>query len=279
MRGRAVLIAAGLVAMAVAARFAFVHPEPPTAHAARAESTTTSADPQSTAEQPAPTTRPTNAAVEPSTAAAKQSPPAQPIDHGNEEIDSGRPRRVRAADLPTETLVQQLASTDDFAVLEAANELANRKAARAIKDLATIDIKKGPRAAPSIIDALGRLAAADPGTRRTATDRLLELLAQERTRNAPESAGNVLALYAALGQTLDPRAAPALEAELLDPKVTSAAKTVVVDALVQLKQSSSSTALRTLQRDLAGQVPQDKMEAEIQRELATAIERALRTMP
>lgn len=186
--------------------------------------------------------------------------------------------RDRVSRRSTDELITTLASTDDFAVQQAADELVHRKAVQAIGTLAAIDITKGPRAAPSVIDALGRLAAlADPADKKTGTDRLLALLAQERARGAPESAGNVLTLYEALGETGDPRAASALEAELIDPKVTLAAKTVIIDALVKLHQPSSVAALKTLQQSLGSVTPKDKMDESILRELNAAIERALRT--
>lgn len=179
----------------------------------------------------------------------------------------------------TETLLAELRSSDDFVVLEAARALVDRKATAAIPELVAIDIRRGPQAAPNVIDALGRLAVvADPAAKRTATDRLLHLLAQERARDARESAGNVLTIYEALGRTLEPRAAPALEAELLDPAVTLAAKTVVVEALVQLRQPSSAAPLRTLQQELGPRIPADNLEAEVQRELAASVEKALQVL-
>ena len=180
----------------------------------------------------------------------------------------------------TEALITALASNDGFVVADAANELAQRREPRAIPTLAAIDIRKSPHGAPSVIEALGNLASgADPAPRTTATNRLLELFAQERSRTAPESAGNVLVIYAALGRTRESRAATALEAELLDPKVTLAAKTVIVEALVRLKQPTSAAPLRVLQQQLAALAAPDALEEEVRRELAAAVEEALKSLP
>ena len=71
------------------------------------------------------------------------------------------------------------------------------------------------------------------------------------------------------------RAAPALEAELLDPRVTLAAKTVVVEAIATLGQPTSADALRALQRELAATVPNDELEKETLHELSIGVDRAL----
>lgn len=281
MRGRSALVASALVLLFVlgvaAVRSLSPSPRPSASRpegSARSEAEVPSGEAAPPAETaPAPTPSPAErrsshdeAAPETAEAPSAEAEPAE--------------APAKGARRSTDELIAELSSTDDIAVHEAADALAERKAVRAIARLAAIDITKGPRAAPSVIDALGRLAAsADPTDKRAATDRLLALLAQERARDAPESAGNVLQLYQALGETGDPRAAAALEAELLDPKVTLAAKTVIVDALVTLKQPSSVAALRTLQQSLAGEVPNDKMEASILRELSAAVDRALAALP
>ncbi len=180
----------------------------------------------------------------------------------------------------TDELVDLIGSKDDFVVVDALDDLVEKKETRALSKLTTFDIKNRPHAAPTVIDALGRLGGiADANGRRSATDRLLALLAQEKTRNEPESAGNVLTIYSALGRTQDPRAAAPLEQELLDPNVRLAAKTVIIESLVQLKQPTSSAALRTLEQQLATVTPADKMEEDILRELLSAIKRALPVLP
>jgi hypothetical protein len=178
----------------------------------------------------------------------------------------------------TDTLLAALGSSDPFVVLDAADGLAARKATAAIPVLAALDIARSPESAPSVIAALGHLASvAEPVGRRAATDRLLQLLAEEKLRSAPESAGNVLALYEAIGRSRDPRGATAIEAELLDPQVSLAAKTVVVEALARLDQPSSPPMLRRVQRELPMIVTADDFEEEVRRELALIVDRALET--
>jgi hypothetical protein len=201
-----------------------------------------------------------------------------------ESTDRVRPdppaTRVDASARTTESLIAALGSSDGFLVVEAADELAERKATSAIPSLVAMDIAKNPRSAPSVIEALGSLgSSADAAGRKTATDRLLVLLAQERARKAPESAANILALYTALGQTQDPRAATALEAELADPRVTLAAKTAVVEALVRLRQPTSRAALRALQQHLPTVVAADAFEEAVRHDLELAVDRALHAVP
>jgi hypothetical protein len=176
----------------------------------------------------------------------------------------------------TETLVASLGASDPLVVLEAADTLAAREITSALPALVAVDVARSPNAAPSVIAAIGRLAGvAEPAARRNGTDRLLELLAQERVRKAPEAAGNVLAVYSALGQTLDARAATALEGELQDTRVSLAAKTTVVEALAQLGQPSSRPVLSALVRELSARTEPDPLEEEIRRELRAAVERTL----
>lgn len=187
-----------------------------------------------------------------------------------------------SGDLPRtpSVLVARLESSDPHVVLDAADGLAARKVTSAIPALAALDIRKSADSAPSIIDALGRLAGdADPAGRSAATRRLLELLAQEKARDAPESPGNILALYEALGLTRDPTAAGPLEAELADATVTRAAKGVVVASLVKLAQPSSRAALLRAQKEAASGPAQDALEEEVRRELLTTIDGALRALP
>jgi len=271
MRRRSALVAAVLVVTGLVAARAATTSSAPT----RSEAPPQAADPPASP----PVERAASAiAVAPSAAPAIAVPAAATAATAAAEA----PRERADANVPrtTDVLLEALGSSDPFVVLTAADDLAARKATRAVPILAAIDIRKSAHSAPSVINALGRLASgADSASRTTATDRLLALLAQERVRSAPESSGNVLALYEALGRTLDPRAAAALEAELVDPTVTHAAKTVVVAALVRLQQPSSGPPLRALQRELGVFVAKSPLEEEVRGELAVAVERALRAVP
>jgi hypothetical protein len=192
---------------------------------------------------------------------------------------AGIPSVMDGARTPS-VLLGRLGSSDPFVVLDAADGLAARKVTDAIPALAALDIRKSADSAPSIIDALGRLAAAADSTgRKTATERLLALLAQEKTRGAPESAANLLSIYEALGQTKDPAAAPALEAELRDRSVTLAARTVVVDALVRLGQPSSRAALTAARREAAATTTHDALEEEVRGEFVAQLDRAVNGFP
>jgi hypothetical protein len=208
----------------------------------------------------------------PRTAAAERDP-----DDGDGEgagADDADP--ISAPDRTPEALLDKLASDDPYEVLDAADGLAARKVTRAIPTLAAMDIRKSADSAPSVIHALGQLGGhADPTLRKTATDRLVALLAQERARTEPESAGNVLAIYEALGKTHDPAAAPPLEIELRDPEVPLAARTVVVESLVELGQPSSRPAVTRARAEVALMQAGDELEAEIQQELLGHLDRAL----
>jgi hypothetical protein len=208
----------------------------------------------------------------PRTAAAER----DPDDGEGAGADDADP--VSAPDRSPEALLDKLASDDPYEVLDAADGLAARKVTRAIPTLAAMDIRKSADSAPSVIHALGQLGGhADPALRKTATDRLVALLAQERerARTEPESAGNVLAIYEALGKTNDPAAAPPLEIELRDPEVPLAARTVVVESLVELGQPSSRPAVASARTEVAAMRAGDELEAEIQQELLGHLDRAL----
>lgn len=275
MRRRSALVAAVLVVTGLVAARVATTPSAPARSEARSQPVDAPGSPRvevGSAAAPAPSS------------IAPRRAPAMAAAPGTAEVAreraSAEVARADAGPRSTDALLAALGSSDPFVVLDAADDLAARKATRALPILGAIDIRKGPHSAPSVIDALGRLAAvADAGDRKTATDRLLALLAQERVRSAPESAGNVLAIYEALGHTLEPRAAAALEGELLDPSVTHSAKTVVVEALVRLRQPSSGPPLRALQRELSVFVAPDALAEEVRGELALAVERALRTLP
>ncbi|CAN5754633.1 hypothetical protein BH11MYX4_BH11MYX4_06070 [soil metagenome] len=268
MRRRSLVVAAVLALVALGVARAATSSRTPAPSEARSASTEASPaiEPERSA-PPATITPPTATAIATAIATAAPVQTAAP------------PPSAAPEPRTTEALIAALDSSDAFVILEAANDLAKRKETRALPALAAIDIRKSPHAAQSVIDALGELGSgADSASRRTATDRLLALLAQERTRTAPESAGNVLAIYSALGRTTEPRAATALEAELVDPHVTLAAKTVIVEALVRLEQPTSAAPLRTLQRQLPTVFAADGLEEEVRRELAGAVDKALQTL-
>lgn len=288
MRGRSVLIGAGsFIVVLGAALLALSRPAPPAALDAPARDAPEApgAEPVDTAPPaPARTTAPGQAAAAPTAPEAALEAARPPLDEGAPNGAAGDVAAEELGDAAAsdvvDTLIAALRSSNDFVVVDAADELVARKATEALPTLERFDVTGRPHAAPSVIDALGRLAGdADPRARRTATDRLLALLAEERTRGARESAGNVLALYEALGRTGDPRAAAALEREALDPGVSFAAKTVIVEALVRLRQPTSAPILRRLLAMLADAEASDELEEETRRELATAIDRALRALP
>jgi hypothetical protein len=269
MRGRSVLIAAGLIGLGVLGiRFATSRSGDSPARE-RSTSETASVEtsaPTETVVIPPPT-------LPPPVRTGSVRPTTSSIDPAPDDSATAKPPRT------TEALLAALGSTDDFVVVDAADELIERKETRALPSLVAFEIKERAHAAPSVIDALGHLAgAADSSGRKSATDRLIALLAQERARGARESAGNVLSLYAALGETHDPRAASTLEVELLDPGVRLAAKTVIVASLERLKQHSSVAALRTLREQLVAMSVTDKMEEGIRRELLAAVDHALRVL-
>lgn len=272
MRRRSALVAAVLVLTGLVAARAATTSKPPVPE--RAEARADAVDvPEPTRLEGARVAEPTASDAPLAPRPAPQAAPLTTAEPARERADAAPPRT-------TDVLLGALSSSDPFVVLDAADDLAARKATRAIPTLAAIDIRKNAHSAPSVVNALGQLAsAAEPAGRKSATDRLIALLAQERARSAPESAGNVLAIYEALGRTREPSAAGALETELLDPAVTHAAKTVVVAALVRLQQPSSGPPLRTLQRELGVFVAANPMDEEVRGELAVAVERALRTLP
>ncbi len=161
-------------------------------------------------------------------------------------------------------------------VAEAANGLVSRSAVAALPVLVDHDVIKRPWAAPSIIDAMGRLAAIAPPEQRTeAVDRLIALMHEEKVRGAQESQGNLLQIYEALGLSGDPRAVPPLEQELVDPTVKTAPKLVVVQALVALRSTSSRPLLERLASQLVTVPSTDSFEAELRRDLLAAIREAL----
>lgn len=193
--------------------------------------------------------------------------------------DALRPVKAAQADRSergTDALIAALKSPDAVVVAEATKELIERRATRAIDALAEIELSDAAGSGLSIIDALGRLGALADGDERTqAVERLLAQLASEKQRAAPESPGNLLQLYEALGRTGDARAAQALEAELVDPEVGRAPKVVIVQSLVWLAQPSSRAALEKARKYQAETLATDDFDAELRSELLAAIDAAL----
>lgn len=176
-----------------------------------------------------------------------------------------------------DALLARLGSEDPFEVLDAADGLAARRASVAIPALASFRIARSPEAARSVVDALGRLAGAQGAERTAAVTRLRGWLTEEKHRGAPDSIGNVLTIYEALGHTRDASAARALEAELRDPDVSRAAKTVIVASLAKLRDPASRPVLEEARRDAAGAVIEDAFEDEVRGDLLAEIDRALRS--
>jgi HEAT repeat protein len=174
----------------------------------------------------------------------------------------------------TEVLLTGLLSDDAVVVAESANALVGRGAIAALPQLVTLDVSSRPRAAPSIIYAMGRLGAlANEPERGEAVERLIAMMGEEKRRGAPESQGNLLQIYEALGHTRDARAIAPLERELGDATVTTAPKVTIVAALVELGARQSRPALERL-RDSLEPAGVD-FEAELRRDLIAAIREAL----
>ncbi len=175
-----------------------------------------------------------------------------------------------------DVLVAGLSATDAVVVAESANGLVARGALSAIPSLVELDVVARPWAAPSVIYAMGRLAAlASDEERGLAVERLLALLAAEKERNSPEALANLLHIYEALGHTGDARAIAPLEHELADRRVATAPKVVVVQALVQLGARQSRPALERALVELAPTLVGDDFEAAVRRDLEAAIREAL----
>lgn len=172
-------------------------------------------------------------------------------------------------------LLAGVESSDAVVVAESTNALVARGAVGALPVLIDHDVLRRPAAAPSIIDAIGRLSAvAAPEQRAEAVDHLVALLREEKTRGAVESQGNTIQIYEALGQTGDARAIGPLETELQDPTVPTAPKVVIVQALVALRATRSIGILERLQTAIASSTAVG-FEAELQRDLLAAIHDAL----
>jgi hypothetical protein len=242
---------------------------------------------RTTAQTPAEVARP--AAVEPAPAAVPPGDVEVDVVARAANHDRGAPVAVaelavedvlRAQAEPTvaalDVLLAGLESTDAIVVAEASNGLVARGALSALPVLVAFDVIGRPWAAPSVIDALGRLAAqAEADERGEAIARLVALMHEEKRRGALESQGNLLQIYEALGQTGDSRAVAPLEGELLDPAVQTAPKVVVVQALVALRAQASRAPLERLRDQLQRSAPGHGLEAELRRDLLSAIELAL----
>jgi hypothetical protein len=182
-------------------------------------------------------------------------------------------------DTSTESLAVLLAgveSDDPVVVAESTLALIGRKAVSALPVLLAQDIPSRPAASLIIIDGLGRLAAfASPEERSEVVDHLVALMHAEKQRRAPESQGNLLQIYEALGQTGDPRAIPPLEQELVDTTVPTAPKVVIVQALVALRATQSRGVLERVSAELSASTTQDAFEAELRQDLLAVIRDAL----
>jgi len=173
-------------------------------------------------------------------------------------------------------LLAGVESDDAVVVAESTLALIARQAVSALPVLLAQDVLGRPSAAPSLIDALGRLGAvASPEERSEVVDHLVALLRAEKQRGAVESQGNLLQIYEALGHTGDPRAIPPLEQELVDTTVGTAPKVVVVQALVALRATQSRGVLERVSAELAASTTQDAFEAELRQDLLAAIRDAL----
>ena len=211
----------------------------------------------------------------PQTGSDQESPPPTSADERGPLVDVQRAMADPSSD-GTNRLVASLSSGDAVVVAEASKALIARRATSAIRSLTEIDLSAAAGGGLSIIDALGRLGAlADPREKGAAVDRLIALLADEKRRDARESASNLLQIYEALGETRDPRAAKALEAELLDPEVGRAPKVVIVQALVSIGGSDRRAALAGARAQQAEVVGADAFEEEVRQELVAAIDKAL----
>lgn len=180
----------------------------------------------------------------------------------------------------TLALVENLKSDDMVVVAEAADALVARRATSAIGALSAMDIHATDGIAPSVIHALGRLGkVADGDERRSAVDRLLVLLDEEKRSDATDSTGNLLHIYEALGATGDSRAAPALERELEDVRVGIAPKVVVVQALARIGEPSTRPVIVRARSAVAAIAGNDAYEAALRQDLLNAMDTALTTLP
>ncbi|MBL8742354.1 MAG: hypothetical protein JNK04_14700 [Myxococcales bacterium] len=234
------------------------------------------------AETEVPTARPVRkkGALRPSAAPPEpEAPSPSPEQVSDPKLKAVLAARADTSPKGTKTLIDNLTSSDEIVVAEATKALIARKATEAIEPLAKISLEKAAGSGLSVIDALGKLGGAAEGDqKKDAVERLLQMLREEKRRRARESPGNLLQIYEALGDTHDPKAAPALEAELLDATVPRAPKVVIVQAIVDIGLPSSKTALETAHAEQAAQAGADAFEEEIRQELVATIEQALEAL-
>jgi hypothetical protein len=218
---------------------------------------------------------PTRASAE----AEEEAPQLMPGDVSDPALKAVLVARDDRSPAGTQTLIDNLGSSDSILVAEAARALIARQATEAIPPLAAISLEKAAGSGLSVIDALGKLGGVAEGNEKSAAvDRLLQMLREEKRRDARESPGNLLQIYEALGDTQDPKAAPALEAELLDANVPRAPKVVIVQALVEIGLASSKEALAAARTEQSARQDRDAFEEEIRQELVAKIEEALEAL-
>ncbi len=274
-----------IVGVALAAYFATRDAPPPSARAPRPDlpgSGEIAAKPARSAAPRAPRADRKRSIVRPKAQAGAQpsAPPASPALDPRDVSDPALKRVLQARDDlspgATQVLIDNLTSQDEVLVAEATRALVGRRATEAIAPLADISLEKAAGSGLSVINALGKLGqVAEGADKSAAVDRLLAMLREEKRRGARESPGNLLQIYEALGDTQDPRAAPALEAELLDQSVQRAPKVVIVQALVDVGLPSSEAALVTAHREQSAQQGTDALEEEIRLELVQALEEGM----
>lgn len=203
--------------------------------------------------------------------------PADEADAGDELV------AVRAAikdesDAATQVLMRALDSDDSVAKLEAIDELARRKHVAALEPLLKLDPADDPFVGPTALLALGRLAhEAGGGPAEATVERLSKLLEAEKARQGTDSPGNILLIFEALGHTRIASAARVLERELVAPEHGTAAKVAVVDALEACGQRTSTRALAAFREAFQGAAT-DAFERELERDLMTAVDRALASL-
>lgn len=264
--GRRLLVLAGSVVVLISLAFYLRGPE-------RAPAAGASRPPRPAA--PTPVSRPSQPMAEPASVPSDLDP--------NVARAAVREVSLAKADLTEEgtlALVENLKSDDMVVVAEAADALVARRATSAIGALSAMDIHATDGIAPSVIHALGRLGKlADGDERRSAVDRLLALLDEEKRRDARDSTSNLLHIYEALGATGDSRAAPALERELEDVRVGIAPKVVVVQALARIGEPSTRPVIVRARSGIAATAGNDAYEAALRQDLLNAMATALTTLP
>jgi hypothetical protein len=262
---RRLLVLAGSVVVLISLAFSLRPENAPARRAARAP----------TPASPTHVSKPSQPFVEPASAPSDLDPNVARA--AVREVSLAKADRTEEGTL---ALIENLKSDDMVVVAEAADALVARRATSAIGTLAAMDIHATEGIAPSIIHALGRLGEMGDGDeRRSAVDRLLALLDHEKRRNAPDSSGNLLHIYEALGATGDSRAAPTLERELEDDRVGIAPKVVIVQALARIGAPSSRPVVVRARSGVAAIEGGDAYEMELRQDLLNAMDTALTTLP